>query len=477
MSDQGTFGKFGQLLIHTTINLFKPDISKLVIFAILSSLFLIIKYQIFEFPAGQACPLSTLKTTYTGLPFSFYHYDRLQNTQFHLVNLLLNLLLFYGIACLLATFAHFGINSIRHKHNVSRIIFFAIGINIVVVIFVSIKVMGPDWLVKSIRSQQSVVTNTLLILGTSSNSISFRNGRYALQEAVRHNNAALTNLLIKYGASVNAHDTKGQTALHVAVSRNALSAASILLRSGANPNALDQSGRSPAHSSCSVAMAKLLYSYKANPNIADKNHQRVEDTAINVTTKKYWASKSAALSKALAQNVNTAKITHPKKLEQSNSLNQKSNFTIKSITALKSLAGCTHTIGGSLFANGQEYTIKVSRSGYIVAYSGMHGFAYAKCNKKGFYHILIQIAGEKPTLYKNLFHESSDSEPLSIIDKQTVLIHLSVASSQAKIYWYFSEKKIKNLLTAIKKGQVAEIGTNPLKVIAIRKKESTKSSR
>jgi len=474
MSEQNNILKTGRTIIQPLLNLFKPDIPKIVLFALLCSLFLIIKNQVFLLPAGQACPLSAMDTTYTGLPFSFYSYDRLQNSHFDYVNLLINILIYYSLACLLVTFVCFGVNSCRgHKKN-RRLIFLTLSINIVVIAFVSIKIMAPDWLVKSVRSQQKVVVNTLLILGTSPNAVSFKHRHYALHEAVIHNNSALTALLINYGATVNRHDSKGRTALHIAVARNAIDASRVLLKSGANPNARDQNGRSSAHFACSLAMAKLLHRHKANPNITDKDQKRAEDIAPNPLIKKYWASKSTAKKLLKPKLVSKKNTQAPPNTNKQTPVANKAPSKETEILARKSLTGCTHSLGGSLFANGQEYSIKISASGTIVAYSGMHSFAYAKCRKKGYFHILVKIKGQKPLIYKNLFHESGESEPLSFSEKQTVLIHLSVASTKAKVYWYFSERKIKNLLKTITSGKVAQIGRNKLTVIAVRKRQSKK---
>ncbi|VAW79102.1 hypothetical protein MNBD_GAMMA12-384 [hydrothermal vent metagenome] len=483
MLDKEKLFKATVTITRPLLTLFTPNIPKVVVFAFLSSLFLIIKNQVFNLPIDQSCPLSALSTTYTGLPFSFYSYDRLQNSQFHFLSLLLNLLLYYGLACLLVSFSCFGIKSFQGDNKNSRLIFVALGTNLIVIMFVSLKVMAPDWLVTSIRHQQSLITHTLLILGTSADSASFEQRHYALHEAVKHNNTALAKLLIQHGASVNKRDNQGRTALHIAVSRNAIDTSRLLLRSGANPNTADQQGQVSAHFACSISMAKLLHQHKASSSITDNKQRRAQDVATDPTIKNYWASRPVdrntnnSADKNTGRNTDRTKKVSPSLDKQTPILVTNTARTLstqqneKFVSATRKLTGCSHSLGGSLFANGQEYSIKTGANGNIIAYSGMHSFAYAKCNSKGYYHILVKIRGRKPIIYKNLYHEADKSEPLSFAKKETVLIHLSSPSNHATLYWYFSEGKITNLITSIKEEKVAQIGDNKLTVIAVRKKQ------
>lgn len=58
---------------------------------------------------------------------------------------------------------------------------------------------------------------------------------YVLQhEAVNHGNAAIAELLIKHGASVNAPALHNETPLHDAVSSNHLECVKVLVVNGAN---------------------------------------------------------------------------------------------------------------------------------------------------------------------------------------------------------------------------------------------------
>lgn len=459
-NEQPLIQKIGRALF----NFIKPDIPKLVLLAIFCSSFLIISNQIFTLPLST-CPMSTLDTTYYGLPFSFYSYDRLQNSNFSSLYLILNILIYYFIVCILVNYAYYGIRSFKHNDNTAKLIFSAISINLAVVLFVSLYIMSPDWLVKSIRKQQYTIANILMMVGTDPDSISIKHRRYTLHEAVRHNNVPLTKLVLSYGASINKLNDKGQSALHIAASRNAINAAKHLLRAGFDPNVRDQNGRTPAHFACSLPMANLLLIYKADPHIEDKNKKLPQHVTNNLELKKLWASIPRPKHQVNTTNnidrtrnkTRTTNLTNTPKPAKPVSGGSSNNFDPH-----KKLSGCSHSIGGTLFANGKQYAITIAKSGAITAYSGIHGFAYAKCPDKGFYHIIIETKGHKPRLYKNLFHESGSDSPLSVAKKETALIQLSIVTGNAKIYWYFSKNKIQDLTNAIKQAIVSGIGTNNL---------------
>ena len=115
-------------------------------------------------------------------------------------------------------------------------------------------------------------------------------GRSSVEEII--------NLLINYGANLDAQDEEGRTPLHIAVflskigrfyferfeSANArvqsAKAIKILLAHGANPNIQDELGMTPLHMAACVESAKaikILLAHGANPNIQDKYGRRPSD--------------------------------------------------------------------------------------------------------------------------------------------------------------------------------------------------------
>lgn len=72
-------------------------------------------------------------------------------------------------------------------------------------------------------------------------------GHTALHEAAEHGHLAIINLLIDYGANINAKTRSGITPLHLATSANQLDAVKRLLIYGANVDARMSSGLTPLH--------------------------------------------------------------------------------------------------------------------------------------------------------------------------------------------------------------------------------------
>jgi ankyrin repeat protein len=69
---------------------------------------------------------------------------------------------------------------------------------------------------------------------------------FPLTEAVESRTPGATELLLKYGAKINAIDqVTGQTALHAAVMYRNYEAIQLLLASGANPKIKDEDGKTP----------------------------------------------------------------------------------------------------------------------------------------------------------------------------------------------------------------------------------------
>lgn len=66
-----------------------------------------------------------------------------------------------------------------------------------------------------------------------------------LHEAVYHNHSVIVELLLAYGANVNPHLDNGLTPLHWAAMQNRYTCAEILLRHNANIDAKTQAGRTP----------------------------------------------------------------------------------------------------------------------------------------------------------------------------------------------------------------------------------------
>lgn len=77
--------------------------------------------------------------------------------------------------------------------------------------------------------------------------VNIRNGEGTtpLMSSVSHDNQALAELLLRYGAGINAADYRGYTALHRAAVRGLTDLASFLLTKGADPNVDLKSGGTP----------------------------------------------------------------------------------------------------------------------------------------------------------------------------------------------------------------------------------------
>ncbi len=75
-------------------------------------------------------------------------------------------------------------------------------------------------------------------------------GWTALHSAAQHDNLAIVELLLKYGANPNSVDYRGETPLHSAAQCNNLPAVELLLKHGANPNSADRYGVTPLLIAC-----------------------------------------------------------------------------------------------------------------------------------------------------------------------------------------------------------------------------------
>jgi ankyrin repeat protein len=74
-----------------------------------------------------------------------------------------------------------------------------------------------------------------------------RYGWTALMTAVNNGAAAVTSLLLRQGADVNATNKQGRSALHIAAAQNRAEICENLLEAGADVNAEDSNGMTAAH--------------------------------------------------------------------------------------------------------------------------------------------------------------------------------------------------------------------------------------
>ncbi len=98
-------------------------------------------------------------------------------------------------------------------------------------------------------------------------------GYSALHLATRYNTAQIAELLIAYGANVNARIKYGLTPLHLAAIEDAVQVADLLIAHGADVNAPDEYGFTPLHLAAiedAVQVAELLIAHGANVNARNK---------------------------------------------------------------------------------------------------------------------------------------------------------------------------------------------------------------
>lgn len=107
------------------------------------------------------------------------------------------------------------------------------------------------------------------------------------------NNAETLKYLIEKGAKIEIPDQKGKTALHNFVINRDFHSISTLLKYEANPNSIDKSNKSPILYVTNNAIRKLLLMYGANPDIktskgetllhlaAQKNNEEVINTLLS----------------------------------------------------------------------------------------------------------------------------------------------------------------------------------------------------
>lgn len=95
-----------------------------------------------------------------------------------------------------------------------------------------------------------------------------------LLDAVRNDDRALAEQLLRSGAKANERDEDGTTPLAWAAMRSNVDMAAVLLRSGADPNLTNELGVSPlaiAIANGSGELAALLLKHRADPNVSREN--------------------------------------------------------------------------------------------------------------------------------------------------------------------------------------------------------------
>ena len=127
------------------------------------------------------------------------------------------------------------------------------------------------WHNESAEAQGLDITQLLLERGANVN-VQDKDGATPLLVAAHHNDACIAELLLGYGAEINAKNNDRQTALHRGV--GSLSLAHLLLRHGANVNDEDKDHQAPLHLAAqqwSLETAQILLDHDAQPNVVNKD--------------------------------------------------------------------------------------------------------------------------------------------------------------------------------------------------------------
>jgi uncharacterized protein len=102
-------------------------------------------------------------------------------------------------------------------------------------------------------------------------------GTTLLHYAAYHDDAALVESLLKAGAKASVANKFGSTPLSEATTRGDAKIVALLLKAGADPNVGNSDGQTPLLTvarTSNVEVAKLLISHGANVNVAEKWHQQ-----------------------------------------------------------------------------------------------------------------------------------------------------------------------------------------------------------
>ena len=105
-----------------------------------------------------------------------------------------------------------------------------------------------------------------------------------LHQAVSEGHSALVEVLIKFGAQVDARTNNFRTPLHIACLRGNLTVIQVLVQNGADINAKDIGGNTPCHFCSEYGYRYCLkYLLTQNPYLFanNKDRQTAIDVAIN----------------------------------------------------------------------------------------------------------------------------------------------------------------------------------------------------
>jgi len=477
------------------LDFFQPTIAKLILFALLSAFFLTDSSTFVSIKDNQNCPLNTISSVNIGYPITYYTRHYLQQSEFEIDSLSFNLILYYLLACIIMTFATFCIFVARKGPGKELLLLVGTVVNSLAIIFVVTNVLGGSWLVKSIQSQRSRTVQNFLAIGVSADSRDEKGTTFALLEASKIGNLALTKILVKSGATINLENINGTTPLHIAAKNNMHKVVAYLLNNKANPNKRDKEGKTPLHYVCGVKTVELLLDKGAKPALKDKdgktamhyikNQAELEKIQASLNSQPVVPVKPVAIKPATKPKNDSKKnaspqqpLTDKKNVAPQQPLTDKKNVAPQQpltdkktkqppLTPLKtptSTISCTTSIGGSFVNHGRTYRIITSENGDITTYKGISGFVFANCPDTGFYHLIMEGKQGYRKIYANLINNKDQSAPLIYTNKKDLILDFKISTGQGKLYWYFSKDKVDNLTNAVNNDQVSTVTTNKLQV-------------
>ena len=282
--------------MNPTFRLFKPTIAKVIVFALLSAYFLIDKTITTSVSNEQACLLNTSFTTSFGFPSIYYTRNPLQPPSFDIGSLIFDLLVFMIVANLLVLLFNYCRSIFINNKNKEKLIVTSVFVNLLLIFYVVINVMGEPWLVNAVKYQKFRSVKLLLLAGVSANSFNSNRNTFALKEAVLLSNITLVSQLLDSGANPKITDKTGISPLHIAVKRNSGKIIKLLLKNGSNPNLRDKDGKTPLHYACSLASVKILLASGAKPGIKEKHGKLAQDFIANQEAVKLLDRKSTRLN-------------------------------------------------------------------------------------------------------------------------------------------------------------------------------------